>query len=450
MGKNSRTHKSINTLLVMLGVVLGILFGIFFPEFMISIKWIGEVFFNLLKMLVLPLIFSALVSSIASMGGVKKLGSLGVYTLCYVLLSVCLAVGIGLLLFNLFNPGLGINPSLVASPADLLPSNNVKLSFEGYITSNIFPPNILEAAVRFDVMPVVVFAILFSVACSACGDNAKNIVNLLGEVKNIFIKMITWVINLSPLGIFSLLGTGVAESVKQKHFVQDLYGLGIFVVVFLSGLVLQFSWQLLAVRLIARKAAFQFVRNTSYALATGFGTSSTLATLPISMDTVQKENIREDVNRFVLPFTSTINLGSTVMYEASAALFFSQILGRHLSFSEQMVIFVTSIVAGMGCTGIPEGGLITMVTVLRSVNIPTSAIAVLLPIDRILDRFRTMVNVFGNICCAIVVDQLIKKYEERHGINPNQSAFDAATFVSEGEAVEEERRNFKAHLTPEK
>ena len=404
-------HKNINTILVLLGVFLGILFGYLFPEFMLSIRWIGEVFFNLLKMLVLPLIFSALVSSVASMGGIKQLGSLGVFTGCYILLSVCTAVIIGMSLFNLLNPGLGINPSLIASPADLVAIGNTPaLTFEGYITG-LFPSNILDAAVKFEVMPIVIFAIMFSIACSSLGESAKGVVNILAEIKNIFIKMITWVINLSPLGIFSLLGTGVAESVKQKHFVQDLLGLGMFVLVFLCGLLLQFGWQLLAVKIIAKKAARSFLKNTSYAMATAFGTSSTLATLPISMDIVQKEKVREDVNRFVLPFTSTINLGSTVMYEASAALFFSQILGRHLGFGDQMIIFVTSIVAGMGCTGIPEGGLITMVTVLRSVNIPTSAIAVLLPIDRILDRFRTMVNTFGNICCACVVDQLVKRHE---------------------------------------
>lgn len=404
--------KSLNTILVLLGVVLGITFGIFFPEFMISIRWIGEVFFNLLKMLVLPLIFSALVSSIASMGGVKKLGSLGVFTLLYVLVSVCTAVIIGMSLFNIFNPGLGINPALIASPSDIALTHNAKLTFENYVTG-LFPSNILEAAVKFEVMPVVIFALLFALACSSLGDSAKNVVHMLEEIKSIFIRMITWVINLSPIGIFSLLGTGVAESVQQKHFIQDLYGLSVFVIVFLCGLFLQFTWQLFAVKFIAKKVAKNYLKSTSHVLATAFGTSSTLATLPISMDVVQKEKVREDVNRFVLPFTSTINLGSTVMYEASAALFFSQILGRHLSIGEQLIIFVTSIVAGMGCTGIPEGGLITMVTVLRSVNIPTTALAVLLPIDRILDRFRTMVNTFGNICCAVVVDELVKRHESK-------------------------------------
>lgn len=408
--KAKKNHTSTNTILVLLGVVFGVGCGFFFPEFMLSIRWIGEVFFNLLKMLVLPLIFSALVTSIASMGGIKKLGSLGVYTLCYVLFSVCTAVLIGMALFNTFNPGLGVNPSLIASSSEIALAHKNQLTFESYITG-LFPSNILEAAVKFEVMPIVIFAIMFSIACSSLGESVSGVLSFLTEIKALFIKMITWVINLSPLGIFSLLGTGVAESVKQKHFVQDLVGLSMFVVVFLSGLVLQFGWQLLAVKIITKRAARKYMRSSSYALATAFGTASTLATLPVSMDVVQKEKVREDVNRFVLPFTSTINLGSTVMYEASAALFFSQILGRHLSLGEQMIIFVTSIVAGMGCTGIPEGGLITMVTVLRSVNIPTSALAVLLPIDRILDRFRTMVNTFGNICCACVVDELVKRRE---------------------------------------
>lgn len=408
-----KRHNGINSILILLGVIAGVLFGIFFPNFMMSTRWIGEVFFNLLKMLVLPLIFSALVSAITSMGGLKKLGSLGFYSFAYVLISVSTSVLIGLTLFNFFTPGTGINPSLIASATDMAALHKVPpMTFETYITS-LFPSNILDSIVKFQILPVVIFAVMFSIACSSLGDSAKSIVNLMTEIKNIFIRMITWVISLSPIGIFSLLGTGVAESVEKNHFIQDLYGLGLFVAVFFCGLFLQFIWQLLAVKLIAKKAAKIYLKNVSYALATAFGTSSSLATLPISMDVAQKENVREDVNRFVLPFTSTINLGSTIMYEASAALFFNQILGRHLTIWEQIIIFIVSMIAGMGATGIPESGLITMITVLRSVNVPTSAISVLLPIDRILDRFRTAVNTFGNICCACVVDELVKRHEQR-------------------------------------
>lgn len=434
IAKKKKSYASLNTILVLLGVVLGIACGYFFPEFMISIRWVGDVFFNLLKMLVLPLIFSALVCSITGMGGIKKLGSLGVFTLCYILVSVCLAVFIGMVLFNTFNPGLGINPSLIASQADIDSQNLVPMTFYSYITG-IFPANIFEAAVNFKVMPIVVFALMFAVACTSLGNAANGIVNLMEEIKNIFIKMITWVIGLSPLGIFSLLGTGVAESVKQNHFFQDLRGIAMFVVVFLSGLILQFLWQLLAVKFISKRAARAYVKSSSYVLATAFGTASTLATLPVSMDFVQKQKVREDVNRFVMPFTSTINLGSTVMYEASAALFFSQILGHHLSMGEQAIIFITSIVAGMGCTGIPEAGLITMVTVLRSVNIPTSAIAILLPIDRILDRFRTMVNTFGNLCCACVVDDLVKRYEAHQLAQRNAAPMEEQDEQTENENI---------------
>ncbi|BBH53556.1 dicarboxylate/amino acid:cation symporter [Fluviispira sanaruensis] len=409
--KKFLNFKNINTILIFLSVILGFFMGTLFPEFMISIRWIGEVFFNMLKMLVLPLIFSALVSAVTSMGSLKKLGSIGMYTFLYILTSVCTAVLIGLFLFNTFKPGVGIDPILILGKDSTL-QQNAPMTFEIFITS-LFPQNILEAAVKFEIMPVVLFGLAFAVACASCGESAKSVSVFFTGIRNVFIKMITWVILLSPLGIFSLLGTGVAQSVQEGHLMQDLKGLAMFVLVFGAGLCLQIGWQLLAVKFVARRALKQFTKNSSAALVTAFGTSSSLATLPLAMDAAEKEKVRDDVNRFVMPFTATINLGSTVMYEASAAIFFAQILGLDLSLSHQIIIFVTSIVAGMGAAGVPESGLITMVTVLRAVNIPVSSITLLLPLDRILDRFRTMVNTWGNICCASVVNELVHRREKQ-------------------------------------
>jgi Na+/H+-dicarboxylate symporter len=218
--------------------------------------------------------------------------------------------------------------------------------------------------------------------------------------------MIIWLMYLTPIGLFSLLGSAVAEASLQNLLLDSLKGMLLFIGIFLFGLLLQISWQAILVAVITKRSPRKFIASASNALITAFATSSSMATLPVALMVAKKENISDDVARFVLPLATTINLAGTAMYEAVSALFFCQVLGFDLSIPAQLGVFLTAILAGMGATGIPEGGLITMVMVLRNVNVPISAIGLLLPFDRILDRFRTMTNVWGDLACAAIVDHL--------------------------------------------
>ncbi len=398
---------------IMASIFLGTLGGYYFPEQMISISWIGKLFINLLKLIALPLIFSALVSAITSIGNVKRLGSIGIYTITYVLLSVSFAVLIGLTLLNVIKPGVGVPPELIL--ANATPEHFKHLDFGSFLLS-IFPPNIIAAAAKFEIMPIVLFSIAFSIACISVGETAKPIVEFFVGLRNIFVKMIIWLMFLTPVGLFSLLGTAVAEAALQERLMQSIKGMLIFIIVFLFGLFLQILWQFAIVKFVTRKKAKEFTRDTSNAMLTAFVTSSSIATLPVALMAAKKQDISDEVARFVLPFATTINLAGTAMYEAVSTLFFCQILGMDLSIFSQIGIFITSIMAGMGATGIPEGGLVTMVMVLRSVNVPTSAIALLLPFDRILDRFRTMTNVWGDLVCAATVDHFTKLKQEKASV----------------------------------
>lgn len=389
--------------LILLSIALGIFIGINFPNEMLSLKWIGQVFINMLKLIVLPLIFCALVSAIASIGGMKKLGSIGALTLGYVLLSVGIAVTIGLTLLNLFKPGVGVSAQLIlsnATPSDLKP-----LEFSSFLLS-LFPPNIVAAAAKYEIMPIVFFSIVFALACISVGQHARPVIEFFTGLRDVLVKMIIWLMYLTPLGLFSLLGAAVAEASLQHLLLQSLRGMLAFIVIFLCGLAFQILWQLLLVTILLRKNPKQFFQSASNALLTAFATSSSMATLPVTMLVAKKQGVSDDVARFVLPLATTINLAGTAMYEAVSALFFCQVLGFDLSLAAQIGVFFAAIVAGMGATGIPEGGLITMVMVLRIVNVPTSAIGLLLPFDRILDRFRTVTNVWGDIVCATVVDHM--------------------------------------------
>lgn len=399
--------KSSMLWLIILSILLGVACGVVFPDFMLSIQWIGMVFMNMLKLIVLPLVFSALVASIASMGNLRKLGSIGGYTLAYVFFSVSVAVVIGLVLINVFEPGVGIDPSII--PIDPNEAYEKKqLTLDSFLLG-LFPPNIVEAAANFEMMSIVVFSVVFAIACLAAGDEAQPVVTFFIGMRRIFIKMIIWLMYLTPIGLFSLLGSAIAQAIKQNQLMDSIIGVLLFIVVFLFGLLLQVVWQLTLMSILTKRNPIQYVRSSSAALATAFGTASSMATLPVAMVTAQQQGVREEVARFVLPFATTINLAGTAMYEAVCALFFCQILGIDLSITAQIALFATAVFAGMGATGIPESGLVTMVTVLRATNVPVSAIAVLLPFDRILDRFRTMVNVTGDLVCAAVVDHLTKK-----------------------------------------
>jgi Na+/H+-dicarboxylate symporter len=398
--------KNTQFLLILLSIALGITCGVFFPEKMIEIRWIGQIFINLLKLIVLPLIFCALVSAIASIGGMKKLGSIGVYTLGYVLLSVSIAVTIGLVLLNVFKPGVGIAANLIlanASPADLKP-----VVFSSYLLS-LFPPNIVAAAAKYEIMPIVFFSIVFAIACTSVGKTAEPVIVFFVGLRDVLVKMIIWLMFLTPIGLFSLLGAAVAEASMQHLLLQSLSGMAMFIAIFLMGLFLQIIWQALVVGLVLRRNVRNFMRAATKAMVTAFGTSSSMATMPVTMVVAKEQGVSDDVARFVLPLATTINLAGTAMYEAVSALFFCQILGFDLSIPAQIGVFATAILAGMGATGIPEGGLITMVMVLKNVNVPTSAIGLLLPFDRILDRFRTMTNVWGDLVCAATVDYFHQK-----------------------------------------
>ena len=386
---------------ILTSIGLGVLCGVLFPEQMLSISWIGTLFINLLKLIVLPLIFCALVSAITSMGGGKRLGSIGIYTISYVLLSVSVAVTIGLILLNVFKPGVGIPPSFIlanAAPSDLKP-----IQFSSFLLT-LFPPNIIDAAAKFEIMPIVFFSIVFALACLSTGETAKPVIAFFTGLRHVFVKMIVWLMHLTPIGLFVLLGTAVAEAARQHRLLASLEGMLLFIGVFLCGLFFQMLWQLAVIKYIVRKNPKAFIASASNAVLTAFATSSSMATLPVTFVVAKEQNISEEVSRFVLPLATTINLAGTAMYEAVSALFFCQILGMHLSIFSQIGVFLTAIVAGMGATGIPEGGLVTMVMVLRCVNVPTSALALLLPFDRILDRFRTMTNVWGDLVCAATVD----------------------------------------------
>lgn len=394
--------------LILISIVMATLMGIFFPQEIIKLSWIGQIYINMLQLIVLPLVFCVLISATASIGDIKRLRSIGVLALGYILFSMSVAVAIGLTLLNVFKPGLGVSKELILVNATQ-PSIFNPIGFESFLVA-LFPPNIFSAIAKYEIMPIVFFSIIFSVACISIGKKASLIIRLFEELRDVLVKLIVWHMYLTPLGLFSLLGVAIAKT-SLKHLLREsLRGMVTFIFIFLVGLLLQIIWQLIFLAIMTRQNPYAFVRSAKDALLTAFATSSSMATLPVTLGVAKARGISGEVAHFVLPLATTINLAGTAMYEGISALFFCQVLDFHLTLLEQMEVFITAILAGMGATGLLEGGLVTMVMVLIVVRVPTSAIALLLPFDHILDRFRTVTNILGDLVCVIFVDHFYKYF----------------------------------------
>ncbi|MBF8262667.1 MAG: hypothetical protein HW387_332 [Parachlamydiales bacterium] len=394
-----------NKHLILLSIAAAIVFGIYVPNTFLSIKFLGDLFINLLKLFALPLICSALIAALGGMSNnLSHLKSLSLKVVGYMLLSEIIAVTIALTLFNVLHPGSGGNPALILSGQVYEPSSPQSFGLVNFILS-IFPDNIFSALAHFQLLPVVIFSILFGIGCCLVGDVAKPLIQLATGIREASSKCLHGVMLLAPVGIFTLVGAGIAQSSLSGDLRADLVALFSFVAVLFIGLFLHALWQLVAVVIVSKQNVRQILHHSIPVFSTAFGTSSSVATLPVAMHSADQLKSKPFVTRFMLPLCASINVGGMMMYEMAAVLFFSQMLGLDLSLSQQILLAVACIFGGMAEGGIPETSMVSLVVVFRIVNIPLSAITLLLPLDRIIDRVRTVVNIFGNMCGVILVSR---------------------------------------------
>ncbi len=398
--------KKYNTSFILLSVIAALVVGILSPQIFESINFLGDLFINLLKLFALPLISSALLSSLGEMGGsLTKLKNLARNTVIYMLASEIAAVAIAMFLFNTFKPGVGLDSSLILQGKPFTPSNEHELHISDFIIS-IIPHNIFESLSKFDLLPVVFFSIMFGVACNIIGSKSKPVVELAASVREISTKCLHGVMLFAPIGIFVLVGAGVSQSYLNGNLQSNLLALLNFVLVLCAGLFLHGLWQLVCVMILSKQKLFDILKKSLPVFSTAFGTSSSVATLPVAMEAANQLKSKPMVTRFMLPLSASINVGGMMMYEVAAALFFSQMLGFDLTLEKQLLLAIACILGGMAEGGIPESSMVSLVVVFKIVNIPISAISILLLLDRIIDRLRTMVNIFGNMCGVIIVSHL--------------------------------------------
>lgn len=400
--------KLYNTQLILLSVILAIVLGIYTPNLFGDIKFLGDIFINLLKLFALPLIASTLIVTLGSMEkSLNNLKSLIGGVTSYMLLSEIIAVAIALILFNLFDVGKGVDPNLILQGVEYTASNAHGLSISNFLLA-IFPQNIFDSLAKFDLLPVVIFSTMFGVGCAVVGESAQAIIKVCAAVRDVSNNCLHGVMLLSPIGIFALVGAGIAASSASGQLEHGFTALMTFVSILILGLLLHALWQFVFVIISSKQSPWKILKNSIPVFSTAFATSSSVATLPTAMYVADSLKSDPAVTRFMLPLCASINVGGMMMYEVAAALFFSQVLGVDLSISQQILVALACILGGMAEGGIPETSLVSLVVVFRIVNVPLNAISILLPLDRIIDRLRTMVNIFGNMCGVIVVSQFLK------------------------------------------
>ena len=402
---------SLNTQ-ILLAAILGVIFGLFLVQvpdsavFETSLYGIGiasGLFIGLLKMILIPLIFSSIVVGVSNLQAGGQFGRVWKITVLCGLTTTTLALILGLSCAHLFGVGQGVDIAMFKeameqyqTPDTLTPAS----FFTNFIQNTLINP--FKAFAEGNVLAVVVFALMLGVALVKGGEKFKTVRQLSQQFFDIMMLMIGWVMKLAPIGIFALLAKLVAtEDLTVLSRLAEFAAVVTGTTIFHGAVVLP-----LLLWIFGRMSPITFFKGARSALITAFATSSSSATMPLSMKCAQENlGVRPQTAGFVIPLGTQLNMDGTALYEAAAALFVANLMGLDLSISQQIVVCLTAMIASLGAPGIPSAGMVTMIMVLQSVGLPAEAIAILLPIDRLLDTVRTVVNVQGDMMISVVVDR---------------------------------------------
>jgi len=401
-----RFSTSSNTFLLFLlaGIVAGVLSGWIFGPAMTAVGWLGTLFLNALKMLIVPLVVSSMVVGIASMGDVRKIGRVGGVTFLYYFTTTGLAVILGIVLVDIIRPGAGV--ALTGAPAPDVVAGKEAIGFSDILLS-LISPNIVKSAAELDILPLIVFSLVFGGVLTTLGERGKPVLKFFDGVNEALMKMVDLVMILAPFGVFGLIAARLGEAGGGSAVVGELLKIGRYFFTVMLGLSIHSLVVLPALLfLFARRNPGRYALGMAPALGTAWSCASSSATLPVTLECVEERNrVGRRSALFVLPLGATINMDGTALYEAVAAIFIAQAIGVDLSAGQQFLIFLTATLAAIGAAGIPQAGLVTMVIVLKAVGLPLEGIGLILAVDWFLDRFRTTVNVWGDSVGAAIVDR---------------------------------------------
>ncbi len=389
--------------LTIVAIFAGIAYGYFLHDFALATKVVGDIYLQLLKMLIIPLVFASIYIAITSLSGKDELKSIGIKAFAYYLSTTALAVILGLVVFNIFNPGNGEH--LLQLPQEINITKK-ELSISDFLLSFI-PANIFEALSKGAILPIIFFTIFFAVGSLFIEAKKRSLLyNFFDSVNDAMMVLAKWVISLTPIGVFALIGATVAKNDLEPLFELYSYVLTVLLALFIHAVI-----TLPAIAYIfGGFNPYRYFLQIKEAPLIAFSTASSSATLPVSLEVAEeKGGVSKKVAGFVLPLGATINMDGTALYESIAVMFIANISGVELTIAQQITIFITVTFASIGAAGIPGAGLIMMTMVLDSVGLPVESIALIIAVDRFLDMFRTSINNWGDLLGAKLIEQLLRR-----------------------------------------
>jgi len=385
---------------ILIAGLAGIICGWLFGPAMQAVAWLGDLFLDALKMMIIPLIVGAVISGVTSLGDIRKLGKVGGVTLLYYASTTAFAVLIGLIVVNIIQPGNGISYQVATASEAVTEKNSVGIA---ELVQSLISPNIITAASNTQLLPVIVFCLLFGAALTTLGEKKSVMVKFFDGLNEVMMKLVIWIMIFAPIGIFCLVAGQFGKAGGGAAIKNELMAVGSYFFTVIVGLTCHFLL-LFFILIILSKRGRKYLFKLLRALLTAFGTASSSATLPLTMKCALEAGVDKRSVKFVLPIGATINMDGTALYEAVAVMFIAQAYGITMGIGEQVIIFITATLAAIGAAGIPQAGLVTMLIVLNAVNMPTEGIGLILAVDWLLDRFRTTVNVWGDSVGAAIVE----------------------------------------------
>ena len=400
---------------IIVGMLLGVVYGLIASKLLwtdFTNDWIkpwGVIFVNLLKLIAVPLVFASLVKGVASLSDISRLSRIGAKTIAFYLISTVVSVAIGLVLVNVIKPGSDFDKSSI----DLTNKNTSEKIIDAETVSregplqfvvDIVPTNIINASANnSNMLQVIFFAILFGISMVMLPDkNTKFVKGFFDGINDIILKIVDLIMLISPYGVFALLASlvvdfGASSSLfiaLAKYSITVIVGLLLMIFVIYPSIIKSFT----------KINYFNFFKALSPAQMLAFSTSSSAATLPVTMERCEEHlGVSEEISSFVLPLGATINMDGTSLYQAVAAVFIAQAFGIDLDLNQQLTIVLTATLASIGAAAVPGAGMVMLVIVLGAINVPAEGLALIFGVDRILDMLRTVVNVTGDATVATVV-----------------------------------------------
>lgn len=383
---------------ILIGLAIGALVGYLFPDFGDKLKPVGDAFLRMIKMIVVPLIFSTLVMGIAGTGDFKKLGRLGGKAIIWFEFATTIAMAIGLLVMNLAEPGVGVTLSASAANAShAAAASQHSVDLVDYAV-HIVPSNIIDAMARQDMLQIIFFACFFGVAVAHIGEKGELIVDFCQSVAEAMFKVTAYVMHFAPLGVFAMIAYTVGS-----YGIAMLIPLGELIVAVAGATTLFICIVALIASAFTRINFFCVIHALKDILFLAFSTASSEAALPGAMKRLEALGVPKPIVTFVMPTGYSFNLDGSTLYSSAGILFIAQLYGIQMPIEQQLLVMVTLMLSTKGIAGVPGAGIIVVAATAAAFNLPTEGVAILLGIDRILDMIRTICNVCGNCMATVVV-----------------------------------------------